>query len=111
MAESFLYLTTKGRKSGEPRQIEIWFVEHENRFYLCSERREASNWVQNIAADAAISWSVGSREDPQSDVAQRHGHGRIIDAKAEPELARKVKSLLDKKYDWSDGLLVELRAN
>ena len=29
-----LYLTTVGRRTGLPREIEIWFVTHSDRFYL-----------------------------------------------------------------------------
>ena len=34
MPERFLYLTTIGRVSGQPRTIEIWFVEHDGAFYV-----------------------------------------------------------------------------
>jgi len=37
------------------------------------------------------------------------GLGRIIDSSEEPELAKKVTELMDAKYQWSDGLIVELR--
>jgi hypothetical protein len=33
---------------------------------------------------------------------------RIVDARREPALARAVRALSEKKYGWSDGLLVEL---
>ena len=34
--EEYCYLTTKGRKTGNPHEIEIWFVLHENVIYLMS---------------------------------------------------------------------------
>jgi hypothetical protein len=34
----FLYLTTAGRISGQPREIEIWFTERGGRFYLIAEQ-------------------------------------------------------------------------
>jgi len=37
------------------------------------------------------------------------GLGRIINPDDEPELAKKVSELMDTKYQWSDGLIVELR--
>ncbi len=37
------------------------------------------------------------------------GLGRIIDPDGEPELAKKVSELMEAKYQWSDGLIVELR--
>ncbi|MBI3328141.1 MAG: nitroreductase family deazaflavin-dependent oxidoreductase [Nitrospinae bacterium] len=33
-----LYLTTVGRKSRQPRTIEIWFVVYQGRFYVNAER-------------------------------------------------------------------------
>jgi hypothetical protein len=46
--EAFLYLTTIGHKSGQPHEIEIWYVEHGAGFYLCAEGHERAHWVQNI---------------------------------------------------------------
>jgi hypothetical protein len=37
------------------------------------------------------------------------GLGQIIDPSEEPELAKKVSELMDAKYQWSEGLIVELR--
>ena len=37
------------------------------------------------------------------------GLGRVVDSDDEPELARQVSELMDAKYQWSDGLIVELR--
>ena len=30
----FLYLTTIGRRTGLPREIEIWFTERDGRYYV-----------------------------------------------------------------------------
>jgi deazaflavin-dependent oxidoreductase (nitroreductase family) len=96
----FLYLTTIGRRSGVPREIEIWFVEHAERFYVIAEHRERANWVRNIGADPHVRVTVGAR--------QFAGVARPVDDDREPELARGVKTLFDAKYGWSDGLIVEL---
>ena len=32
--EQYLYLTTRGRKSGRSREIEIWFTHRDGRFYV-----------------------------------------------------------------------------
>lgn len=110
MAEAFLYLTTTGHKSGEPRQIEIWFAEHAGRHYIVSERREASKWVKNLKADPRVSFSVGPRDAPASKVPQTAARARIVDSAREPELAAAVRARMDEKYGWSDGLIVELDA-
>ena len=43
-----LYLTTIGRTTGLPREIEIWFVVWCERLYLFAETGEAAGWVKNI---------------------------------------------------------------
>lgn len=96
----YLYLTTTGRKSGVPREIEIWFTEIEGRFYIIAEKREAANWVQNIINDPLITFRVADRKCT--------GVGRVISEKTEPELLELVRKLSDRKYGWSDGLIVEL---
>jgi deazaflavin-dependent oxidoreductase (nitroreductase family) len=97
----FLYLTTQGRTSGEPHMIEIWFVHHDGCFYLVSERRERFDWVQNIVRNPTVMFYVGEHAFV--------GTGRIVEADREPELAAAVAALMEAKYGWSDGLIVELR--
>ena len=48
---AFLYLTTTGHRSGNPHEIEIWYVEHEGCYFLVSEKNESAHWVRNIRAD------------------------------------------------------------
>ena len=40
MDEQYLYLTTTGRVTGKPREIEIWFVESAGKYYVLAEHRE-----------------------------------------------------------------------
>jgi deazaflavin-dependent oxidoreductase (nitroreductase family) len=98
--QQYLYLTTIGWKSGQAHQIEIWYVYHAGRYYLVAETGERAHWVQNIRHNPAITFQVGS--------AQFTGTGRAVDRSVEPELADAVAALMDAKYDWSDGLIVEL---
>jgi hypothetical protein len=96
----YLYLTTTGRKTGVPREIEIWFIHLDSRYYLISEKRERSNWVQNILHNHCILFRVGDRSF--------NGMGRVVDEIAEPDLSEKVCRLFDRKYGWSAGLIIEL---
>src|SRR5207245_7704802 len=100
MAQEFLYMTTTGRRTGLPREIEIWFTERDGRFYLIAENRDETNWVQNIRANPEVHVRVGDR--------QFAARARVVDDDAEPALAQAVKALSDEKYGWSDGLIVEL---
>jgi len=96
----YLYLTTTGRRTSRPREIEIWFTQRAGRYYLVAEHRERAQWVQNLMAAPRVAVRVGRR----SFAAQ----ARVVDAKAEAELARAVKKLSEKKYGWGNGLVVEL---
>lgn len=96
----FLYLTTTGRVSGQPREIEIWFTERDGRYYLIAESRERANWVRNIQAWPHVTVRVGDR--------QFDATGRIVREDRELQLAAAVRALSDAKYGWSDGLIVEL---
>ena len=98
----YLYLTTTGRRSGQPREIEIWFTDHEGCYYLVAEHRERTHWVQNILADSRVRWRVGDTTF--------EGRGRVVDPTAEPALVATVQSRSTRKYGWGDGLVVELMA-
>jgi len=108
MSEAFLYLTTRGHVSGLPRQIEIWFVEHDGKHYVVAERREQAAWVKNLKALPSVTFSVGSREAPASVVPQTPATARTVDRAAFPELSAAIAKAMDAKYHWSDGLIVEL---
>jgi deazaflavin-dependent oxidoreductase (nitroreductase family) len=96
----YLYLTTTGRQSGLPREIEIWYTELGGRFYLIAERREQSHWVQNLQRQPNVSFRLGAENF--------QGRARIIDPVREPALCSMVRTRFDQKYGWSDGLVVEL---
>jgi deazaflavin-dependent oxidoreductase (nitroreductase family) len=96
----FLYLSTSGRKTGKNHKIEIWFLEHDGRYHIISERENNAHWVQNILYNPKVSFSVG-------DVSFQ-GTARIINQEKESDLAAQVSILMDEKYGWSKGVIVEL---
>lgn len=96
----YLYLTTMGRRTGRPREIEIWFTQRDGRYYLVAEHRERAQWVQNLRATPRVAVRVGRRAFA--------ARARVVDAKTESELARAVRKLSEKKYGWGNGLVVEL---
>jgi deazaflavin-dependent oxidoreductase (nitroreductase family) len=98
--DEFLYLTTTGRKSGLPREIEIWFVEYNGCYYLCSEGRERADWVQNVQRTPSVSFYVNGKA--------HQGVGRVLDPEADSELIAAVSATFEQKYKWSEGLLVQL---
>jgi deazaflavin-dependent oxidoreductase (nitroreductase family) len=96
----YLYLTTTGRRTGQPREIEIWFTEHDGHHYVIAEHRERAQWVRNARADPRVRWRVGD--------ATFTGRARIIEARPEPELSAAVQARSVARYGWGNGLVVEL---
>ena len=99
----FLYLTTKGWKTGKLHKIEIWFVERDKKYYVLSEHGKGAHWVQNILHDPKITFQVNNQIF--------NGHGKVIEDILEKDLIFRVSELMDKKYGWSDGLIVELTSS
>lgn len=52
--QDYCYLTTTGRVSGEPREIEIWFALEGQTLYMLSGGGEHSNWVKNLVRDPQV---------------------------------------------------------
>jgi hypothetical protein len=96
----FLYLTTTGWKTGKAHEIEIWYAAHGDCYYLCAEHREQTHWVQNIEHQSMVSFWINGR--------MMRGTGRVVHTNSEPELLAEIRALFDHKYQWSDGLFVEL---
>lgn len=95
-----LYLVTTGRRTGQPREIEIWFTRRGGRYYLVAEHGEHADWVQNIQADPRVKFRVGRTT--------RRGRARIVREGVEPKLCAHVRRLSERKYGWGDGLVVEV---
>lgn len=106
--DTFLYLETRGRKTGVLRKIEIWFVQHAQRLYVVAEMRERAQWVQNLSAHPEVHVSIGTCGHETDHRARTRARARIVDAAREPELSAAVRALMDAKYAWSDGLIVEI---
>ena len=96
----YLYLTTTGRRSGRPRQIEIWFTRHGGRYYLVAEHGRRAQWVQNLLAKPAVRVRVGSR--------RFRAAARVVDHARERALVAEVRRRSEAKYGWGDGLVVEI---
>ena len=79
--ERYRYLTTTGRSSGRPREIEIWFHLEGSTLYMLAEGRGRANWVRNLRADPAVSVRIGDQAFP--------GTARIVEDDEEEMLARR----------------------
>jgi deazaflavin-dependent oxidoreductase (nitroreductase family) len=99
-AGPFLYLTTTGRRSRRPRQIEIWYTRAGGRAYLVAETGHRAHWVQNLLADPRVRWRIGRT--------RWTGHARVLDGRREPALVRAARARSRARYGWGEGLVVEL---
>ncbi len=52
--EEFCYLTTRGRVSGRPHEIEIWFARDGLTLHLLSGGGARSDWVRNLEAEPSV---------------------------------------------------------
>jgi deazaflavin-dependent oxidoreductase (nitroreductase family) len=95
----FLYLTTKGWKTGKQHKIEIWFVEYDVRYYVMAETLEKAHWVQNIMHDPKVLFTVKHNTV--------EGTARIVDKSKEPKLSSEISKLMSAKE--VDGLIIELK--
>jgi deazaflavin-dependent oxidoreductase (nitroreductase family) len=53
----FCYLTTRGRRTGSPHRIEIWFAAHDDGAYLLSDSNQA-DWYRNLVADPSVTLQI-----------------------------------------------------
>ncbi len=102
-ATQYLYLTTIGRTTGLPRQIEIWFVVAEDRFYLLAEHGQRTQWVKNINRNPRVVVRVGSRSASEFEAV-----ARVLDRGRDAGAWERAQELFRQKYGWGDGLPVEI---
>jgi deazaflavin-dependent oxidoreductase (nitroreductase family) len=96
----YLYLTTVGRNTGLPREIEIWFVMHGGSFYVFAEGFHQAQWVKNIARNPSVRVRVG---DQTLDAV-----ARALDEASDAAEWRTAQELARAKYGWGDGLPVRI---
>jgi deazaflavin-dependent oxidoreductase (nitroreductase family) len=94
--EPYLHLTTTGRRTGQPREAELWFTRRADCYYVIAEDRERAHWVRNLLAHPRVTWRVEGRTFA--------GRARVLDGAA----GVPVQALSAAKYGWGDGLVVEL---
>lgn len=56
--QEYCYLTTTGRVTGNPHEIEIWFGLKGNILYLLSGGMDRSDWVKNLMKNPSVTVRV-----------------------------------------------------
>ena len=85
--DDFCYLTTRGRSTGKPHEIEIWFAADRDTLYMLSGGRDRSDWIRNLVADSTVTVRVGG--------ATFAATARVVD---DPDEARRARTLVFDKY-------------
>jgi deazaflavin-dependent oxidoreductase (nitroreductase family) len=85
------HLTTTGRRSGQPHEIEIWFGVLESTLYLISGNGPTADWYQNLVADPHVTVRIGHES--------RAGRASVV---SDPQERRRVGDMMGAKYVW-DG--------
>ncbi len=91
-SEDYCYLTTIGRKSGEPRTIEIWFGLDGGVLYMLAGSGPRADWVRNFQEQPVVQLRI--RKTSYS------GRARVVIDATEDALARR---LLVEKYTPRHG--------
>ncbi len=90
--EDYCYLTTTGRVSGEPREIEIWFGTRGSTMYMLSGGRDRSDWVKNLMREPRVRVRIADRTF--------EGRARVVD---DPDEQSRARTLLFEKYSSRYG--------
>ena len=92
-AEDYCYLTTTGRVSGNPHEIEIWFGVRGSSIYLLSGGGRDSDWVKNLLKNPAVTVRIAKTIFA--------GTARLV---TDPEEETTARYLLAEKYqEWEEG--------
>lgn len=79
--DDYCYLTTTGRVSGLPREIEIWFAAQGHTVYMLAGNH-ASDWVKNLRKTPRV--TVRLRDQTLT------GTARVVEDADEDALARRL---------------------
>jgi len=94
--EEYCYLTTTGRVTGNPHEIEIWFGLNDTMLYLMSGGMDKSDWVKNLIKNPEVTVRIVKQTFSAT--------ARLVKDEQEEMLARTM--LADKyKERESDGSL------
>jgi deazaflavin-dependent oxidoreductase (nitroreductase family) len=91
--EAYCYLTTTGRRTGQPHTIEIWFGLEDDHLFMLSGGGDRSDWVRNAMAHPDV--TVRLDDDTFSGVA------RVVKDRTEDGRARRLRA--SKYQGWAEG--------
>ena len=82
-------ITTVGRRSGNPHEIEIWFGVIDDTLYIISGNGPSADWYRNALANSQVWVRLASEVHT--------GTARDV---TDPDERRRVGDLMGTKYPW-----------
>lgn len=58
--ESLIQVTVKGRKTGNPQTVKIWFAVGNGKVYVTSGRGLGAQWIKNLQKNPDVALQIGS---------------------------------------------------
>ncbi|MEZ5239802.1 MAG: nitroreductase family deazaflavin-dependent oxidoreductase [Microthrixaceae bacterium] len=105
LEDDFAYLTTTGRRTGEPHEIEIWYALDGDTIWMMAGGGRGSDWVRNLEVHPGCRIRLG-RDGPDRSVRARFPSGREESA-ARRALHDKYRPRVGRSLDsWRDTALV-----
>jgi deazaflavin-dependent oxidoreductase (nitroreductase family) len=92
--QPYAWLTTIGRRTGEPRTVELWFVLDGRTVHFLAGGGEDAQWVRNADAEPAVRLRIGQRT-------YRGRARRPVPASTEELAAR--RRMAAKYQGWREG--------
>jgi deazaflavin-dependent oxidoreductase (nitroreductase family) len=93
----YCYITTRGRITGKPHTVEIWFGTNDRTLYVLAGSGHRADFVRNALREPSVEIRIGTRRSPR-----RVATARIVSEKGEDALARRL--LLEKYASTNDDL-------
>jgi len=95
--EKFIYLTTRGRRTGKPHRVELWFAVNDGNIYLSHEGQE-TDWMKNIRNNSEVRFEIGGNKFV--------GKARYLEANNHDAQPGKIALYL-KYYGKAEGKVIE----
>ncbi len=92
-----MYLTTVGRKTGNPHLVEVWFAVREDKIFLSHEGQE-TDWMKNIRKNSQVSFEIGEKNFT--------GRARFLEDRTDEAWIGK-EALYEKYYSKATGEAIE----
>ena len=99
--DDYCYLTTTGRRTGEPHRIEIWYARSGETLYLLAGGGPDADWVRNLQATPSVTVEI--------DGGTHSATARVIADEAEDADARRL--VFEKYQPRYGGDLTSWRAS